>query len=295
MSSLRAFEATARHLSFTRAATELSLTQGAVSHRVKVLEDLLGVALFQRSGSSIRLTEVGREYLQAARNAITEVLVATDSAIERHRGDVLTIGCLPTFAIKCLMPALREFQSRYPKFSLRVRMVMSSINVSPQDYDVSIQFGMGDWPGMITHKLSDEEVFPVCSPGLLKNGRGLRSPKDLRFHTVIRTATPVILRDDWPLWLNAAGVPNMTFAGDLICDFLFPSFQAAIEGLGVTMGRSTAVRGDLEAGLLVEPFSLRLASPLAYYLAIPSARARLPKVELFAEWLLKYWKTIATV
>lgn len=289
MSSLRAFEATARHLSFTRAATELSLTQGAISHRVKALEDLLGVALFQRNGSAINLTEVGREYLPAARAAITEVLVATDSVIERHRGDVLTVGCLPTFAIKCLLPALRDFRARHPKFSLRVRMVMSSINVSPQDYDVSIQYGIGDWPEMIASKLADEEVFPVCSAELLKGNRALRSPKDLRHHTVIRTATPAILRDDWPLWLAEAGIPNMTFAGELICDFLFPSFQAAIEGLGVTMGRSTAVRGDLAAGRLVEPFGVRLQSPLAYYLAVPVARAKLPKVELFKDWLLEYF------
>jgi LysR family transcriptional regulator, glycine cleavage system transcriptional activator len=286
MSSLRAFEATARHLSFTRAATELNLTQGAVSHRIKVLEDLLGASLFRRNGSAIALTEVGREYLPAARAAIVEVMVATDSAIERHRGDVLTVGCLPTFAIKCLIPALRDFRARHPKFSLRVRLVMSSINVSPQDYDVSIQFGVGDWPGMIVSKLADEEVFPVCSPELLKGARPLRSPKDLRHHTVIRTATPVILRDDWSQWLTAAGIRDMQFASELICDFLFPSFQAAIEGLGVTMGRSMAVRADLTAGRLVEPFELRLPSPLAYYLAVPAERAKLPKVELFRSWLL---------
>lgn len=262
---------------------------------------VLGIVLQRSDAAGVSDTEVVKigaivrgdlPVVVRARSAITEVLVATESAIERHRGDVLTIGCLPTFAVKCLIPALRDFRARHPKFSLRVRMVMASINVAPQDCDVSIQFGMGDWPGMIVHKIATEEVFPVCSPDLVKGNRALRTPKDLRFHTIIRPATPVILRDDWPLWLKAAGIPSVEFDSELICDFLFPSFQAAIEGLGVTMGRSSVVRDDLSAGRLIEPFSIRLPSALAYYLAIPTARAKLSKVELFCEWLLGHFRNL---
>ncbi|WP_170149887.1 transcriptional regulator GcvA [Rhodoplanes roseus] len=287
MSGLRAFEATARHLSFTQAATELNLTQGAVSHQIKNLEDLLGLKLFVRDGNAIRLTEAGHEYLTSARAAITEVLVATDRAIDRQRGDVLTIACLGTFAIKSLIPNLGDFIRRHPTIGLRVRTLVPLIEMDPQDYDVSIQYGTGaDWPGMVAHKIGAEELFPVCSPALLEAGRGLGSPKDLARHTVIRTASPLILRDDWPLWQEKAGVSGIAFASEITCDLLYPSYQAAIEGLGVAMGRSSVVRGDIARGRLVEPFSIRLPSALGYYVVTGVERAKLAKVQHFSEWAL---------
>jgi LysR family glycine cleavage system transcriptional activator len=287
MSGLRAFEATARHLSFTRAATELNLTQGAVSHQIKNLEDLLGLKLFTRDGNTIRLTEAGFEYLASARAALTEVLVATDRAIDRQRGDVLTIACLGTFSIKCLLPNIGDFTRRHPSIGLRIRTLVPSTHMAPQDYDVSIQYGSSeDWPDMVARKIMREELFPVCSPALLKTG-GLRVPRDLTHHTVIRTASPFILRDDWPLWLERAGIPGITFAGEISCDLLYPSYQAAIEGLGVAMGRSAVVAADIRAGRLVEPFSVRLPSSLGYHLVAGTERAKLAKVQLFCDWALE--------
>lgn len=287
MSGLRAFEATARHLSFTQAATELNLTQGAVSHQIKNLEDLLGLKLFVRDGNAIRLTEAGQEYLTSARAAITEVLVATDRAIDRQRGDVLTIACLGTFAIKSLIPNLSDFVRRYPQIGLRIRTLVPLIEMAPQDYDVSIQYGTGaDWPGMVAHKIGGEELFPVCSPMLLRNGKGLATPKDLARQTIIRTASPLILRDDWPLWLEKAGVSGLEFAAEITCDLLYPSYQAAIEGLGVAMGRSSVVKSDIANGRLVEPFSIRLPSTLGYYIVAGAERAKLAKVQMFRDWAL---------
>ncbi|NNM74165.1 transcriptional regulator GcvA [Enterovirga sp. DB1703] len=288
MSGLRAFEATARHLSFTRAATELNLTQGAVSHQIKNLEDLLGLKLFSRDGNAIRLTEAGYEYLASARAALTEVLVATDRAIERQRGDILTIACLGTFSIKCLIPNLGDFSRRHPSIGLRVRTLSPSMHMAPQDYDVSIQYGSSeDWPDMIARKIMREELFPVCSPALLDLNGGLKAPSDLVRHTVIRTASPFILRDDWPLWLERAGVPGIGFAGEISCDLLYPSYQAAMEGLGVAMGRSAVVAADIRAGRLIEPFSIRLPSSLGYHVVIGEERAKLAKVQLFCEWALE--------
>lgn len=288
MSGLRAFEATARHLSFTRAATELNLTQGAVSHQIKNLEDLLGLRLFMRDGNAIRLTEAGFEYLGSARTALTEVLVATDRAIDRQRGDVLTIACLGTFSIKCLLPNIGDFKKRFPSIGLRIRTLVPSTHMAPQDYDVSIQYGSGeDWPDMVAHKIMREELFPVCSPVLLREDGGLHVPRDLCRHTVIRTASPFILRDDWPLWLEKAGIPGITFASEISCDLLYPSYQAAIEGLGVAMGRSAVVAGDIKSGRLVEPFSVRLPSSLGYHVVATEARAKLAKVQLFCDWALE--------
>lgn len=285
MASLRAFEAAARHLSFTRAAIELNLTQGAISQRIKTLEDILGVRLFVREGNLIRLTEVGHEYLGSAKAAITEVLVATDRAIGRQRGDVLTIACLGTFALKCLIPNLGDFRLHHPEIALRVRTLVPYETSAPQDYDVSIQYGMGDLPGLVATKIGPEEVFPVCSPDLVRRGKGLRQPADLAHYTIIRTASPLILRDDWPLWLETAGIPDLRFADEISCDLLYPSYQAAIEGLGIALGRTAVVAKDLREGNLVEPFSVRMPSPLGYYVVTTPDRARLSKVQQFTQWV----------
>ena len=290
MISLYAFEATARHLSFRRAAIELNLTQSAISQRIKGLEDQLGAKLFIRENNSIRLTEVGHEYVRSARVAITEVMTATDRASGRQREDTLTIACLGTFALKCLIPMLKEFRTLHPSISLRIRTLFPYEPFAAEDFDVSIQYGAGDWPGMVASKINDEEVFPVCSPTLLQGRRALKKPIDLRFHTIIHTSSPLILRDDWPLWLEEAGVSDISFADEISCDLLYPSFQAAIEGLGVAMGRSAVVQTDLVLKRLAEPFRIRLPSPLAYYVVVPEHRSKSPKVDLFTQWIVDEFK-----
>ncbi|MDF2115621.1 transcriptional regulator GcvA [Roseiarcaceae bacterium H3SJ34-1] len=294
MPSLRAFEATARHLSFTRAATELNLTQGAVSHQIRGLEDMLGLKLFIREGNAIRITEAGQEYLSSARLAITEMLVATERAVDRQRGDILTIACLGTFAIKCLMPNLPDFVRAYPSIGLKVRTLVPSVSALPSDYDVAIQYGVPeDWPDLAVVKITDEELFPVCSPALLKGERAICEPQDLAAHTIIRTASPWILRDDWPLWMEKAGIGGTGFAAEMTCDLLYPSYQAAIEGLGVAMGRSAVVAADIAAGRLVEPFRIRLGSALGYHLVMARERSKLSKVESFRNWALgRFYKPL---
>ena len=291
MSSLRAFEAVARHKSFTRAATELHLTQSAISQRIKALEDLIGVRLFERDKNTVELNAHGRDYLEAARSAITQLLVATDRAVERQRHDVLTIGCLGTFAQKCLIPNLPSFRARHPEIALRIRTLVPFNTLAHQDYDVSIQYGSEGWEGFNARRLTREQVFPVCSPALATRDRRLRRPTQLRRHTCIKTASPLILRDDWPLWLEAAGVPNIRFDDELMCDLLYPSFQAAIEGLGIAMGRSTVVKCDMERGLLVAPFNVRISSPLGYFLLASPERAKLAKVSKFSEWICECFRS----
>ncbi|CUX61606.1 Glycine cleavage system transcriptional activator GcvA [Agrobacterium deltaense Zutra 3/1] len=289
MSSLLAFEAAARHLSFTRASIELNITQGAVSQRIKTLEETLGVPLFIRDGNLIRVTAAGYEYLEAARRAITEMLVATDRAVGYQRGDVLTIACLGTFALKCLIPNLKFFREEHPDISLKIRTLVPYGPPTIQHFDVSIQYGVGDWPGYVAMKIAPEEIFPVCSPELAAAGDGLRVPADLSRYTIIRTASPLILRDDWPLWLEEAGIAGLKTSDEIICDLLYPSFQAAIEGLGVALGRTAVVAKDLREGRLVEPFDVRLQSPLGYYVVAAPERAQDVKVEKFTKWVRKYF------
>lgn len=293
MAGLRAFEAAARHLSFTKAGIELGLTQGAVSHQLRNLEELLNTRLFVRQGNEVGLTEAGKDYLHTARSVITELQVATDRAIDRQSGEILTVACLGTFAIKCLFPALNDFTRRHPGVRLRVRTLVPHAPMPPEDYDISIQYGLpSDWPRLAVERISDEEIFPVCSPRLQTGPKPLRRPQDLSDQILIRTSSPLILRDDWPLWMEAAGISGQRFAGEISCDLLYPSYQAAIDGLGVAMGRSAVVSSDVAAGRLIEPFRVRLPSPLGYHLVMAQARADLTKVRLFAEWAIEQFDSL---
>lgn len=286
MTGLRAFEAAARHHSFTRAAIELNLTQSAVSHQIRKLEELLGVALFDRVGNEIQMTEAGQQYYNVARTTITEVRFATDRAIRLGQDDVLMIGTLSTFAVKCLLPHLKAFTDQNPDVDIRLRILTASEDPARDDCDVVILYGQeSNWPGFVATRITSEELFPVCSPALIEGPDALTSPSDLAHHTIIRTISPFILRDDWPFWLRRAGVAEVNFAKEITCDLLYPSYQLAIEGLGIAMGRSAVVKGDIAAGRLVEPFSIRLSSSLGYHIMHPPHRISTPKVEKFVAWV----------
>lgn len=295
MMSLRAFEATARHLSFTRAARELNLTQTAVSHQIRKLEDLLGIKLFVRERGSIRLTDAAHVYADSVQSLIMNISEATAHAMNRKRDRYLHIGSMATFAIKCLIPRLPDFRRQHPDISLRLGTIVSSETLKRRDYDVAIRYGSGDWPGFVTWKICNEEVFPICSPSLLKSGPRLRTPKDLRHHSAIRTAFSFILQDEWPLWLEQAGCPDLEFANEITCDMLFPAVEAAINGLGFALGRTPLVLPDLATGRLVEPFSTRLSSKAAYFLSSPKECAQLPHVQHFKDWMLRTFETAASV
>jgi len=298
MSSLQAFEATGRHLSFTRAATELGVTQGAISQRIAKLETMLGARLFSREGNSLYLTPIGKDFLASARVTILQLAQATDHAVERQHDDMLSIGCLATFANKALIPRLREFRARYPDIRLRLRALAPDENplgASPAGraaglpgygYDVLVQLGACPWPGMVSHKLADEDVFPVCSPTLPRRSR-LRNPRDLKGFAVILNSHPLAGYDYWPLWLEKVGVQGVTFAEEIHCDPLYSAIQLSVDGVGVIMGRGSLVQGDLQSGRLVEPFSVRLRSPVSYHLVTHLDRACDPNIERFCQWALE--------
>jgi LysR family glycine cleavage system transcriptional activator len=285
LASLRAFEATARHLSFTRAAMELNLTQTAVSHRIKSLEDLLGAKLFVREGSNVKLSDVGHDYLSSVRSAITTISSATSRAMDYERDNVLTVMSMVNFALKYLIPNLHDFRRKHPGITLRIGTVASFDSLIRHDYDVALRYGTGDWLGFTSQRIAPEECFPVCSPQLLKSGPRLRTPEDLRHHTVIRSGSH-LLGDEWSQWLERAGLKKLGFADEIMFDFLFASVQAAISGLGVVMGRTSVVSLELEAGTLIEPFSIRLPSASGYHVAAKNETIGRPAVQLFSEWVL---------
>jgi LysR family glycine cleavage system transcriptional activator len=282
--SLLAFEAAARHLSFTRAALELSLTPTAVSHQIKNLEELLGASLFSRNNNKLSMTETAENYLRVVRDSILNLSFATDRAAEEKDERVLTVQCLETFAITRLMPHLRDFHRQHPQFSLRLRTGYSMQIANVREFDAAIMYGAGGWPGVVAYKLGIEEVFPVCSPLFLAKKPPLRRPEDLRTHTVVRTSS-LLLRDEWPLWLEAAGISGIDFCEQVSCDHLAASIQAAIGGVGVVLGRSSVVSRELELGRLVEPFDIRATSPFAYYLVVPEHSSHTRKAQLFTKWM----------
>lgn len=290
LSALLAFEATARHLSFTRAATELNLTQTAISHRIKELESRLSVQLFTRRQNATRLTHEGRIYLECIRPALAQIAAATESVSSAY-DNRLTIACLVAFMAKCLTPALHEFRQLYPHIELRLTPLAPTDRLAQRDFDVAIWHGADDWLGagerrdFDAERIAPEEIFPVCTPALLAAGPPLDGPDDLRHFPIVRTVSPIIT-DDWTVWLRHAGSEVDSFASEIHCETVSFAMNAVLEGLGLGIGRSLLVREDLASGRLVAPFEARCTSYASYLVLSRPERSALPKVELFKRWLL---------
>ena len=285
--ALQSFEATARHLSFTRAAMELNVTQTAVSHRIKELETMLGVQLFARDHNRVRLTHEGRTYLDLIRPALSEISIATDRVTYQRRKPRLRLLCLTTFLIRRLMPNLADFRNAHGDVELHLTPMNNTETLNRNDFDVAIWYGSGDWPGFEVHRLGTTEIFPVCSPKLL-DCAPLQKPEDIYNHTVIRSFSPLIA-DDWPAWLSRAGLRNVEFSHELRCAGSFLSIEAAISGLGIFIGRSEMVESALVDGLLIEPFNIRLESTSSYYMLIPNEKAGRASVNIFRSWSLDHF------
>lgn len=277
LNALRVFEAAARHLSFTRAAQELNVTQAAVSHQVKALEDWLGLKLFRRLNRSLLLTDAGQAYLPTVRDGFQRLIDGTDRLRRLERGGVLTVTAVASFVAKWLMPRLGRFRQRHP--DLDVRMV----DFSREDIDMGIRYGGGGWPGLRIDHLLSEDVFPVCSPRLLEGMHPLTRPDDLRHHTLLHDD----MREDWRMWLMAAGVEGVDPTRGPGFSQSSMVVQAAIEGMGVALGRSVLVAEDLAAGRLVKPFDVSLPTRYGYYVVCPPTTADRPKITAFREWLLE--------
>jgi len=283
LNGLRAFEAVGRHQSFTRAAEELNVTQTAISHQIRTLEERLGLKLFHRHGRALRLTEAAKGYLPSVRSAFDELHDATDRLVRNDDDTTLTVSTLTSFAAKWLVPRLGGFQDRHPELSIRIATSMAPVDFARDDVDVAIRYGRGDWPGLRADLLIREDMFPVCSPKLLDGPHPIRQPADLASHTLLHV---VGFLDDWRVWLTAASVDDMDPTTGLRFDLIVHALQAAIDGLGVALGRTALIEGDLAAGRLVVPFDISLPIEAAYYVVAPEQTADRPKIKAFREWLI---------
>ncbi len=285
LNGLRAFEAAARHLSFTQAASELNVTQTAISHQIKRLEQELGVRLFVRQNRALTLTPEASQYLPGVRAAFNDLRLATDRLLRKDDDHVLTVSMLASLAAKWLLPRLSTFQEAHPGIDVRITTSTSLVDFARDNVDAAIRYGRGQWPGVRADWLTADEVFPVCSPALLKGNKPLKCPEDLREHVLLHTSNTN--SDDWRLWLTAAGLPaNLSKQPGVTFDLIFMTIQAAIDGIGVAMGRTSYVQHDITKGRLVVPFKIALPSDAGFYLVSPQARADSPKLSAFREWLV---------
>lgn len=279
---LRAFEAAARHLSFTRAADELNLTQAAVSHQLKQLETALGAPLFRRLHRGLRLTDAGRLFAEAVSSALNTI---DATAARLRRADALgplNISVMPSFASTWLVPRLSRFNRVHPGIDVLVAADGEFADFEHDDIDLAIRWGAGNYPGLASYRFMTEELFPICSPALVKEGpHPLRRPEDLRYHTLLHDD----IRTDWRMWLTAAGVEGVDVERGPRFNYSNMVQQAAIEGQGVALGRSSLAHDALEQGLLVRPFDFTLPGEYAYYIVCPTYATGWPKVIAFREWL----------
>jgi len=284
LNGLRAFEAAARHLSFTRAAAELNVTQTAISHQIRRLEEQLGVRLFLRKSRALLLTREAQEYLPAVRAAFEDLRLATERLKRPEKAQLLTVSTIASLAAKWLLPRLASFQEAHPAIEVRISSSSHLVDFRREEVDVAIRYGRGRWPGLRATWLMAEDIFPVCSPALLKGGKPLKRPQDLAHHTLIHGT---LSREDWQLWLTAAGLPTaLATRPGLTFDLSLMALQAAVDGLGVALGRTAYVEGDIAAGRLVVPFDVKLPAEAGYYIVAPQETAETPKIALFRDWLL---------
>jgi LysR family glycine cleavage system transcriptional activator len=283
LSALRAFEAAARHMSFRAAAEELGLTQSAISHQVAALEEHFATRLFDRAGRRVALSEAGRMFFPFVRDGFDRVTQGTDLLRRARTSEDLRVQVYVTVAVRWLIPRLHRFQSANPNVVVRVNTSHFDWEFDPQIADLGlICTASPDRPGLQYDHLFDALLFPVCTPGLAQAGLGMRQPVDLVNHALLQVYTTA---NDWRLWLQAAGVPDLKGRVAAQFDSYLLAIEAALDGQGVALAPHFMVAEDLKLGRLVKPFSLEVRQPARWYLVCPAAQAQDRSIETFRTWL----------
>jgi LysR family glycine cleavage system transcriptional activator len=282
IASLRAFEAAARHLNFTRAAEELAITQAAVSYQIRLLEERLGATLFVREPRRLLLTETGAELAVQLRDAFDR-LRATFENFHREAGAVFSLSSSQTFAANWLVPRLGLFQMENPSMAVRLDASDRLVDFTREKFDAGVRSGNGEWPGVAAHRLFPLIFTPVCTPSLLKRHGPVKHPRDLLRLPMISPADPA-----WRLWFEAAGVPDSE-----LCAPDGPSFdvqhlegKAALADQGVALVTPIFFAPELRSGQLMRLFDIVADSGRSYWFAYPKQLANTPKLRTFRDWIL---------
>lgn len=301
LNALRAFEAAARNLSFKKAAKELFVTPGAISHQVKLLEEHLGISLFRRLTRALELTPEARAMLPKVQEGLRALEAAVEAVRVRGASRSLTVMAPPAFATRWLVPRLARFTRAHPEIELHVASRAEMIDAGDEDVVIGdadeadgvqalmIRFGNGRYPGLRVDKVFRAVYVPVCSPRLTKGAHALKKPQDLVHHTLLHDNVVVEegARPDWADWLEMAGVKGVDpTRGPHFSDASL-ALDAAIQGIGVALAMKPLVSSEIQAGRLVMPFDIPAETIYAYWLIATGGDADNPAVEAFRSWLLE--------
>jgi LysR family glycine cleavage system transcriptional activator len=286
LNALRAFEAAARHLNFSRAADELSVTPGAVSQQIQNLEDYVGASLFKRTPRGLLLTDAAQTALPSLREAFDRLAEAASLLTAAVDGRRLTLTAAPSFAAKWLVPRLGRFEEAHPQVDVWLSADMDLVDFGAGEVDLAIRYGAGPYPGLESVRLMNETVMPVMSPDLMA-ANPLYDPRDLARHVLLHDGSPDADDScpDWLMWLAARGVKGVD--GNRGPRFNQSSLviEAAVGGRGVALAKRTLAQDDLDAGRLIVPMPITTSVDFAYYVVHPKAKGRLPQVKAFVNWI----------
>lgn len=282
LNALRAFESSARHLSFTKAADELFVTQAAVSHQIKLLEEHLSIKLFMRKNRALLLTEEGQSYFLDIKDVFTSVLDATERLLARGAKGAITLSLPPSFAIHWLVPRLSTFNELHPDIDVRIKAVDQTDGLLTEDVDVAIYYGRGQWAKVQADKLHTEYLTPVCSPLVFNGHKPLKTPADLVHHTLLHDSS----RKDWQRWCKQVNVQAVNVNHGPIFSHSSMVLQAAIHGQGLALAHNILAKPDIDAGRLICPFPDVLINRSSYYLVCRENQADIGKIAAFRQWML---------
>ncbi|MBF0286730.1 MAG: transcriptional regulator GcvA [SAR324 cluster bacterium] len=283
------FESAARHLSFTKAAAELYVTQAAVSQQIKNLEEHLGFKLFHRLTRQLVLTEEGRQLAEEVRIMLNHLADVVNELKSEDIGGILTVSTIPSFAMKWLIPRLRAFNQQYPEITLQLNTSEQLVNFRTDKIDMAIRYGRGNYKGLHSTFMMRDEIFPVCSPDLLKE-KSLQALTDLRNHILLYDTdqSPLMNQEtDWNTWLTAVGATEIYIKEKMSFTGTHMAIEAAIMGEGIALGRTSLSTLDLSTGRLICPFDYRTQSENAYYIVSLEEAAEKPRIKIFRDWLLE--------
>jgi LysR family glycine cleavage system transcriptional activator len=279
LAALRAFEAAARHENFSRAAEEIHVTHGAISHQVRALEEELGVPLFARYGKRIAITQEGERFAATLRKALTDIAAAAVALKDNAKQKRLTITSLPSFAARWLSPRLGRFIEQHPELEVMLQSSNHLTDFARESVDIGIRFGMGNYPGLAVEKVMDDYYYPVASPRF-NGGKLPRTPQDLAHSTLLRCEG-----EPWTPWFHAAGLQLPEPTGGLVFQDSSMLVRVAVEGHGIALARHAIVITELKSGELVRLFDIAVACPNSYYLVCPPSALQKPQVRAFRDWL----------
>ncbi len=285
LNALRAFEATARHLSFSKAAEELHVTPAALSHQIRGLEDLLGLKLFIRRARSIELTEAARLIHPGIRTGFESLRVAIDQLDQGRKDRVLVVSSTPGLTAKWLVPRLYRFLTKHPDIDTRITASVGYANFITDGVDIGIRLTSGAHPDLYVEKLSDEWLLPLCSPRLLEADPPLRSPADLPRFNLIQIDLPGVV-PTWEDWMQMAGIEGIDTRRGLRLNVADHALDAASEGAGVVLGYKVVASHDIGLGRLVAPFGPEIPVPgRSYFFVCPKGDEKRPAIKAFRDWV----------